>query len=73
MGAARKNTAQRVTVLLTPEEMEFLETQADVEGISFNDVLRRSIILEKFFVDQQRKNRKIFFGAPGRPLREVIR
>lgn len=73
MAGERKSTVQQVTVLLKPEEMEFLETQAGIEGVSFNDVLRRSIILEKFFVDQQRKNRKIFFGAPGRPLREVVR
>ena len=53
--------------------MEFLKTQAGIDGVSFNDVLRRSIILEKFFVDQQRKKRKIFFGAPGQPLREMIR
>ena len=65
--AGTKNVAvQQVTVHLTSDEVEFLRTQATVDGVTFNDVLRRSIGLEKFFVDQQRKKRKIFFGVPGR-------
>ncbi|MCY4481245.1 MAG: hypothetical protein OXC12_00065 [Spirochaetaceae bacterium] len=59
MAGTRKSTVQQVTVHLTSEEVEFLKTQAGIDGVSFNDVLRRSIILEKFFVDQQRKKRKI--------------
>ena len=73
MAKGGKNPVQQVTVFLKSEEKEFLETQADIEGISFNDLLRRSIILERFFVAQQRKQRKFFFGVPGRPLRELIR
>ena len=73
MAGTRKSTVQQVTVHLTSEEVEFLRTQAGIDGVSFNDVVRRSIILEKFIVDQQRKKRKIFFGAPGQPLREMIR
>lgn len=73
MAEAGKSAVQQVTVFLKAEEKEFLETQARIEGISFNDLLRRSIILERFFVNQQRKRRKFFFAAPGRPLREVIR
>ena len=59
MAGTRKSTVQQVTVHLTSEEVEFLRTQAGIDGVSFNDVLRRSIILEKFIVDQQRKKRKI--------------
>lgn len=73
MGNTKKVTVQQVTVKLTSEEVEFLKTQASIDGVSFNDVLRRSIVLEKFFVDQQKKNRKIFFEVPGQRLREVIR
>lgn len=73
MARTRKSTVQQVTVHLKSEEVEFLKNQADIDGVSFNDVLRRSIILEKFFVDQQRKKHKIFFGAPDQPLREMIR
>ena len=73
MAEAEKSAVQQVTVFLKTEEKEFLETQARIEGVSFNDVLRRSIILERFFLDQQRKKRKFFLGVPGRPLREVLR
>lgn len=73
MEEAGKNAVQQVTIFLKAEEKEFLDAQARIEGISFNDLLRRSIILERFFLDQQRKQRKFFFGVPGRPLREVIR
>lgn len=73
MADTRREAVQQVTVHLTSEEVEFLKTQAGIDGVSFNDVLRRSIVLEKFFVDQQRKKRKIFFGVPGQRLREVVR
>ena len=46
MAGTRKSTVQQVTVHLTSEEVEFLKTQAGIDGVSFNDVLRRSIILE---------------------------
>ena len=73
MAGTRKSTVHQVTIHLKSEEVEFLKTQGSIDGVSFNDVLRRSIILEKFIVDQQRKKRKIFFGAPGQPLREMVR
>ena len=73
MAGIRKSTVQQVTIHLKSEEVEFLRIQAGIDGVSFNDVLRRSIILEKSIVDQQRKKRKTLFGAPGEPLREMIR
>lgn len=72
MAGTRQSTVE-VTVVLRSEENEFLETQASAEGISVNDLMRRSIILEKFFVNQKKKRQKFFFGVPGRPLREVVR
>ena len=73
MAGIRKSTVRQVTIRLKSEEVEFLRTQAGIDGVSFNEVLRRSIMLEKFIVDQQRKKRKIFFGAPGQSLREMVR
>ena len=61
MAGTRQSTVQEVTVHLTSEEVEFLKIQAGIDGVSFNDVVRRSIILEKIVVDQQRKKRKIFW------------
>ena len=41
MAGTRKSTVQQVTVHLTSEEVEFLKTQAGIDGVSVNDVLRR--------------------------------
>ena len=72
MAGTRKRAVQQVTVHLTSEEVEFLRTQAGIDGVSFNDVLRRSINPGEVLRGSTKEKRKIFFGAPGQPLREMI-
>ena len=73
MKFTRTATVRKVIVNLTSDEVEFLEMQAETDGVTFTDVLRRSIHFEKFFVEQQQQHHKLFVREPGRPLREVIR
>lgn len=64
---------KKVTVNLPEEMIKFLQKIAEEEDLSFTDVLRRSINAEKFFVTQEKANRKILIEEPGQLLREVVR
>ena len=64
---------KKVTVNLTEDEVRFLKDLAAKEHLTFTDVLRRSISTEKFFVEQEKNQRKILVEEPGKRLREVIR
>ena len=64
---------KKVTVNLPVDQVEFLQQIAEAEHISFTDVLRRSINSERFFVTQEKANRKILVEEDGQRIREVIR
>ena len=64
---------KKVTVNLPDEQIEFLQELAKSEHITFTDALRRSINAEKFFVEQERANRKILVEGKDHVLREIIR
>jgi hypothetical protein len=64
---------KKVTVNLPEEQVAFLQQIAEAEHISFTDALRRSINSEKFFVVQEKANRKVLVEEAGQRLREVIR
>jgi predicted transcriptional regulator len=64
---------KKVTVNLPEEQVAFLQNLAEAEHLSFTDVLRRSINSEKFFVEQEKANRKVLVEDAGQRIREVIR
>lgn len=64
---------RKVTVNLPLDQIEFLQKLAQEESVTFTDVLRRSINSERFFVEQQKANKKILVEEPGQRLREVVR
>lgn len=64
---------KKVTVNLPEDQVAFLQQIAEAEHITFTDVLRRSINSEKFFVTQEKANRKILVEEEGQRIREVIR
>jgi hypothetical protein len=66
------NDPKKVTVNLPGDQIEFLQGIASRDNISFTDALRRAINSEKFFVDQEKNNRKVLV-EDGSSIREVIR
>ncbi|MEY4977851.1 MAG: hypothetical protein RLZZ352_121 [Pseudomonadota bacterium] len=64
---------KKVTVNLPEDQVKFLQQIAEDEQISFTDVLRRSINSEKFFVTQEKANRKVLVEEADQRIREVIR
>lgn len=54
----------KVTVNLPAEQVAFLERIASEESLTFTDILKRSISSERFFVDQEKANRKVLVEEP---------
>lgn len=66
-------STKKVTVNLPEDQVEFLLKIAEAEHLTFTDVLRRSINSEKFFVEQEKKGRKVLVEDAGQRIREVLR
>ncbi|WP_377808012.1 hypothetical protein ABNQ38_21755 [Azospirillum sp. A29] len=64
---------KKVTVNLPEEQIEFLQSVAKKEDLSFTDVLRRSINSERFFVAQEVSGNKILVEDSSNRVREVFR
>ena len=64
---------KKVTVNLPEEQVEFLKAYAEAAKLSFTDVLRRAINTEKFFVEQEKAERKILVEDKDKRIREVVR
>lgn len=64
---------KKVTVNLPEEQVKFLQEIASKEDMSFTDVLRRAINLERFFVQQEEAGHKFLIEDKGQRLREVLR
>lgn len=63
---------KKVTVNLPSDQVEFLQSIAEKDGVSFTDALRRAINSEKFFVEHETSGRKVLV-EDGDRIREVIR
>jgi hypothetical protein len=55
---------KKVTVNLPAEQVAFLQQVAAEEDLTFTDILRRSISSERFFLDNEKANRKILVEEP---------
>ncbi|MEO3684690.1 hypothetical protein ABHN84_20715 [Shewanella vesiculosa] len=66
-------STKKVTVNLPEEQIQFLQSLAKKEGMTFTDALKRSINAERFFVEQKQNNRKILVEEQGHKLREIVR
>lgn len=64
---------KKITVNLPEDQVVFLQRIAEAEHVTFTDVLRRSINSEKFFVDQEKNNRKVLVEDADQRIREVMR
>jgi predicted transcriptional regulator len=64
---------KKVTVNLPEDQVEFLQSIAKAEHLTFTDVLRRSINSEKFFVEQEKNGNKVLVEGAGQRIREVLR
>ena len=66
-------STQKVIVNLPEEMVEFLQHTAKKQSLTFTDILRRVINVEKFFVEQERIGNKILVEDEYKVLRKVIR
>jgi Ribbon-helix-helix protein, copG family len=57
--------AQRVTVTLPGDALEFLQKEATRSRRSLAEVLRRSIATEKFFQEQRQSGAEVFLKPRG--------
>lgn len=64
---------KKVTLNLPDDQVEFLQSIAKRDNITFTDAVRRAINSEKFFVQQEESGRKVLVEENGQRLREVIR
>lgn len=64
---------KKVTVNLPVDQIEFLQSIANAENLTFTDVLRRAINSEKFFVQQEDAGRHVLVEEPGQRMRVVLR
>lgn len=62
----------RLTVLLTPEEVEELQRQASADSISVTDVIRRSLAIGRVAWDAQRRKGKLMVKDRNGELRPVV-
>lgn len=70
-GSESPDALVQLTVLLTPEEVEQLERQASVDGISVTDVIRRSLAIGRVAWDAQRRKGKLVVQGRDGELRPV--
>ena len=67
--ASTKNSdgmaAQRVTVTLPADALEFLQAESARSRRSFAEILRRSIATEKFFQEQRQSGAEIYLKPKG--------
>lgn len=62
----------KLTVVLTSEEVEVLEQQANADGISVTDVIRRSIEVGRIAWEaQRRRGARILLQSPDGDLRPI--
>ncbi|MGD2118459.1 MAG: hypothetical protein PVG66_08880 [Chromatiales bacterium] len=64
---------KKVTLNLPDDQVQFLQSIAERDHITFTDAVRRAINSEKFFVEQEKSGRKVLVEENGQRLREVIR
>jgi predicted DNA-binding protein len=62
----------KVSVNLTPEDIQTLEELAQQLGTSKTDILRRAIASEKFLREAQKSNKKILIEDNDKSLREIV-
>ena len=62
----------RLTVLLSPEEVDQLERQASLDDISVTDVIRRSLAIGRVAWDAQRRKGKLMVQDRDGELRPVL-
>jgi hypothetical protein len=72
VSATIKDAKVKVTVNLPAQQVQFLQTIAEREGVTVTDMLKRAINSEKFFVEAELAHRKILI-EDGTRVREVIR
>jgi Ribbon-helix-helix protein, copG family len=68
-GAAEK---VKVTVNMTPEDVEMLKALAGKRGISMTEVLRRALAMEKFLEDSSEAGEKILIQGPDQTVRQLV-
>lgn len=64
--------AQRVTISLPADAVDFLKKEAIRSGVSMADVLRRSIANEKFLKEAQSKGANILLEETGKPTSRLV-
>lgn len=64
---------KKVTINLPEEQVEFLQSIAKRNHITFTDALRRAITSEEFLTEQEDSGRKILVEEEGQRLREILR
>lgn len=67
-------TAERikVSVNLTPEEVETLKRIAERRGISMTEVIRRALAMEKFIDESSAAGEKILVQSSDKSMRQLL-
>src|SRR5579872_6198675 len=68
-GAAEKI---KVTVNLTPEDVETLNAIAAKRGVTKTEVLRRALAMEKFLDESADSGEKILLQSPDNSVRQLL-
>jgi hypothetical protein len=64
--------ALKTTISLTPEAAAVLRELAANRNVSFAEVIRRALHIEKLLQDAQRGGGKLMIEEPERPARELV-
>jgi metal-responsive CopG/Arc/MetJ family transcriptional regulator len=66
------NTTKRMSVNLSSDVANWLESIAKEQNISQSEALRRAIATEKYLLDERQKGSKVLLQRSDKEIREVI-
>lgn len=64
---------KKVTLNMLESQVEFLQKQAIKEDLTFTDLVRRAVALEKFIIEAEEKGHKLLIEVSPGKMREIIR